>query len=161
MITVEQCAEFAGLASHEMVLGATPSARHRVLLSSYVLNLWRGPKTVRKMIVADIRLWLDLGRPDYAADFLVVLRQFLSDYPEARLEHWWCEDADKNKRRYKITLGRYSTPMGSIPSPTVHGDKFTGIIERIYKTLCWNCYYFETNDATCKYVPFIRPSLQQ
>ena len=161
MITVEQCAEFAGLASHEMVLGATPSAKHRVLLSSYVLNLWRGPKTVRKMIVADIRLWLDLGRPDYAADFLVVLRQFLSDYPEARLEHWWCEDADKNKRRYKITLGRYSTPMGSIPSPTVHGDKFTGIIERIYKTLCWNCYYFETNDATCKYIPFIRPSLQQ
>ncbi len=86
MITVEQCLEFAGLASNEMVLGATPSAKHRVMLSSYVLNLWRGPKTVRKMIVADIRMWLDLGRPDYAADFLVVLRQFLSDYPEARLE---------------------------------------------------------------------------
>jgi hypothetical protein len=86
MITVEQCAKFAGLASYEVVLGATPSAKHRVLLSSYVLNLWRGPKTVRKMIVADIRLWLDLGRPGYAADFLVVLRQFLSDYPEARLE---------------------------------------------------------------------------
>ena len=73
------------------------------------------------------------------------------------MEHWWCEDADKNKRRYKITLGRYSTPMGSIPSPTVHGDKFTGIIERIYKTLCWNCYYFETNDATCEYVSVHSP----
>ena len=36
MITVEQCAELAGLASHEMVLGATPSAKHRALLSSYV-----------------------------------------------------------------------------------------------------------------------------
>ena len=86
MITVEQCAKFAGLASYEVVLGATPSAKHRVLLSSYVLNLWRGPKTVRKMIVADIRLWLDLGMPGYAADFLIVLRQFLSDYPKARLE---------------------------------------------------------------------------
>ena len=102
MITVEQCVEFAGLASHEVILGATPSAKHRVLLSSYVLNLWRGPKTVRKMIVADIRLWLDLRRPDYAADFFVVLRLFLSEYPEARLEHWWCEDADKNKRRHSI-----------------------------------------------------------
>jgi hypothetical protein len=86
MITVEQCMKFAGLASNQMVLGATPSAKHRALLSSYVLNLWRGPKTVRKMIVADIRLWLDLGRSDYAADFLIVLRQFLSDYPEARVE---------------------------------------------------------------------------
>ena len=161
MITVEQCAEFAGLASNEMLLGATPSAKHRVLLSSYVLNLWRGPKTVRKMIVADIRLWLDLGMADYAADYLIVLRQFLSDYPEARLEHWWCEDADKNKRRYKITLGRYSTPMDSIPSSTVQGDTFSCIIERISQTLCWNCYYFETNDAVCEYVPVLRPSLQK
>ena len=86
MITVEACIEFAGLASNEMVLGATPTAKHRALLSSYLLNLWRGPKTVRKIIVADIRMWLDLGMADYAADFLVVLRQFLSGYPEARLE---------------------------------------------------------------------------
>jgi hypothetical protein len=161
MITVEQCAKFAGLASHEMVLGATPSANHRVLLSTYVLNLWRGPKTVRKMIVADIPMWLDLGRHDYAADFLIVLRQLLFDYPEARLEHWWREDADKNKRRYKITLGRYSTPMDSIPTRTVRGDKFTGIIERIDKTLCWNCYYFGTTDAVCEYFLVIRPSPQQ
>ena len=113
------------------------------------------------MIVADIRLWLDLGMPDYAADFLIVLRQFLSDYPEARLEHWWCEDADKNKRRYKITFGRYSTPMYSIPSATAHGDTFTGIIERIEKTLCWNCYYFEKNDAVCEEPPVLRPLLKQ
>jgi hypothetical protein len=160
-ITVEQCAKFAGLASNEMVLGATPSARHRVLLSSYVLNLWRGPKTVRKMIVADIRLWLDFGMPDHAADFLIVLRQFLSDYPEARLEHWWCEDADKNKRRYKVTLGRYSTPINSLPSPTAESDRFCGIVERIDKSLCWNCYYFEKNDAVCEYLPVLRPSLQR
>jgi hypothetical protein len=107
MITVEQCAEFSGLASNETVLGATPSAKHRALLSSYVLNLWRGPKTVRKMIVAHIRIWLDLGMVKEAADLVVVLRQFLSDYPEAKLEHWWCEDADKKKRRrwIKLNLG--------------------------------------------------------
>jgi hypothetical protein len=86
MITVVQCVELTGLALNEMVLGAIPSTRHRVLLSSYVLKVWRGPKTVRKIIVADIRMWLDLGMPDYAADLLIVLRQFLSDYPEARLE---------------------------------------------------------------------------
>ena len=86
MITVEQCAEFTGLALNEMVLGAIPSTRHRVLLSSYVLKLWRGPKTVRKMIVAAIRARLDLGMAKESADLVVVLRQFLSDYPEARLE---------------------------------------------------------------------------
>jgi hypothetical protein len=96
MITVEQCGEFTGLASNEMILGATPSARHRALLSSYVLNLWRGPKTVRIMIVADIHMWLDLGMPNYAADFLVVLLQFLSDYPEARLEQKSSEPPVRN-----------------------------------------------------------------
>jgi hypothetical protein len=38
------------------------------------------------MIVTDIHLWFDLGMPGYAVDVLVVLQQFLSDYPEARLE---------------------------------------------------------------------------
>jgi len=48
------------------------------------------------MIVAHIRIWLDLGMVKEAADLVVVLRQFLSDYPEAKLEHWYgVEDADK------------------------------------------------------------------
>jgi hypothetical protein len=117
MITVGQCAEFTGLALDEMVLGAIPSTKHRVLLSSYVLNLWRGPKTVRKMIVADIRMWLDLGMPNYAADMVLVLRQFLSDYPEARLEHRSCEAANKSKRRRLITwvLGQHITPIPPHP----------------------------------------------
>jgi hypothetical protein len=86
MVTLEECATFARLASNEMFLGATPSATHRVLLSSYLLNLWRGPKTIRRMIVADIRTSLDLGMPEHASDLLIVLRQFLSDYPESRFE---------------------------------------------------------------------------
>jgi len=69
-----------------MVLGVRPSAKHRVLLSGYLLNLWRGPKTVRRMMVDDIRMWRDLGMPEHAADLLIVLRQFISDYPESRFE---------------------------------------------------------------------------
>lgn len=86
MVTVKQCGAFAGLASNEMFLGATPSATHRVLLSGYLLHLWRGPRAVRKMNVGDIRMGLDFGMPEYTAELLIVLRQFLSDYPEARLE---------------------------------------------------------------------------
>lgn len=84
MITVAQCAAFAGLDSNETLLGVSPSAGHHSLLSSYLLNLSRGPAAVRDMIVADLRCWLDLGAPQRAADLLVVLRLFLSDYPQAR-----------------------------------------------------------------------------
>jgi hypothetical protein len=59
---------------------------HRALLASYLLNLWRGPEAVRKLIVADVRLWIELGAPERAADGFLVLRQFLSDFPEARTE---------------------------------------------------------------------------
>ena len=84
MISIEQCREFSGLGSHEMVLGAAPTASHRSLLSSYLLNLRRGPVAVREMIVADIRASLNLGALNRAADLLTVLRLFLSDHPEAR-----------------------------------------------------------------------------
>ena len=86
MVSVKECAAFARLASNQIILGASPSSKHRVLLSSYVLNLSRGPISVRRMIVADIAMWLDLGMPEQASDLVLVLRQFLSDYPEARFE---------------------------------------------------------------------------
>jgi hypothetical protein len=85
MITLEQCTASAGLAPNEIVLGSTPSAKHRSLLASYLLNLKRGPEGVRDMMVSDLRCWLDLGVVQQAADSLIVLRQYLSDYPEARL----------------------------------------------------------------------------
>jgi hypothetical protein len=84
MITVSECAAFAGLASNELVLGAVPSTRHHYLLSSYLLNIGRGPRAVADMIVSDMRGFLDLGVSSRAADLLIVLRIFLSDYPEAR-----------------------------------------------------------------------------
>jgi hypothetical protein len=66
MITLEQCTASAALAS-------------------YLPNLKRGPEGVRDMMVSDLRCWLDLGVAQQAADSLIVLRQYLSDYPEARL----------------------------------------------------------------------------
>jgi len=85
MISFEQCRDFAGLAQNEIVLGSTPSAMHDSLLSSYILNLQRGPAAVRRMMVADIRSSLDLGALKQASDLLIVLRRFLSHHPEARL----------------------------------------------------------------------------
>ncbi len=84
MISATQCAGFAGLASNEMILGVTPSAKHRSLLSSYLLNLERGPVAVREMIIADLRRFRELGALQPSADLLLVLRLFLTDHPEAR-----------------------------------------------------------------------------
>lgn len=84
MIALRKCTAYAGLSSNEMFIGVTPSARHGQLLSSYLLNLKRGPPEVRDMIVADLRCFLDIGAQYRAADLLIVLRRFLSDYPEAR-----------------------------------------------------------------------------
>jgi hypothetical protein len=86
-ITLEECAEFAALETSELFAGALLSARHRSLLSSYVLNMWRGPIAVRKMIVGDIRAAIDLGASKYAADLVVVLRLFLSKHPEVQIQH--------------------------------------------------------------------------
>ncbi len=55
MVTLEECAEFAGLESSELFTGAVLSAKHRSLLASYLFNLKRGHVAVRKMIVSDIR----------------------------------------------------------------------------------------------------------
>jgi hypothetical protein len=81
MISVTQCAAFAGLASDELILGVAPSVKHRSLLSSYLLNLELGklgPIAVRDMIVADMRRFRELGALQRAADLLLVLRLFLT-----------------------------------------------------------------------------------
>ncbi len=39
MISMTQCADFAGLAPDELLLCAIPSARHKSLLKSYLFNL--------------------------------------------------------------------------------------------------------------------------
>ena len=82
MITIRQCAEFAGLSPDELILGVHPCARHHALLASYLLNMHRGAAAVGKMIACDLRSYLDLGAERYAADLVVVLRLFLAESDE-------------------------------------------------------------------------------
>jgi hypothetical protein len=84
MISLSQCAAYAGLDSSELLIGAVASAKHHSLLESYVLNLRRGDVVVRDLIRTDLRTFIDLGAQEKAADLLLVLRLFLSGYPEAR-----------------------------------------------------------------------------
>ena len=85
MISVSQCADYAGLDSNELLIGIAPSAKHHRLLASYLLNLRLGAVFVRDMIRDDLRAFIDLGAQKRAADLLVVLRLMLSNYPEARV----------------------------------------------------------------------------
>ncbi len=79
MIGLTQCATIAGLTSDEILIGVEEGDKHRRLLFSYLLNLHHGRRTVRNMILADLRGFVDLGAEARAADLLVVLRMFLSD----------------------------------------------------------------------------------
>jgi hypothetical protein len=81
MISMMQCAAFAGLAPDELLLCAIPSARHKSLLTSYLFNLKRGEKAVCCMILGDFWGFMELGAQERAADLFHVLRLFLSDYP--------------------------------------------------------------------------------
>jgi hypothetical protein len=78
MITIRQCAKSAGLNIDELIVGVAPTARHYALLNSYLLNMHRGAASVRRMMICDMRGYLDIGAHRCAADLLVVLRLFLS-----------------------------------------------------------------------------------
>ncbi|MFY9628764.1 MAG: polysaccharide deacetylase [Methylocystis sp.] len=87
MISLEECRNYAGLFLKEMVLGAKPNEKHHRLLAGYLFNMRFGAATVRELIVADIRVAMDLGAVQRAADLLLVLRMLLEEYPEARREN--------------------------------------------------------------------------
>ncbi len=84
MVSLSQCAGYAGLDLSELLIGTVVSAKHHSLLESYALNLWRGAVVVRDLIRTDLRAFIDLGAKKKAADLLLVLRLFLSHFPEAR-----------------------------------------------------------------------------
>src|ERR1035441_1987792 len=83
MLSVSECADCVGLDPRELLLGPSPSAKHKTLLDSYLLNRWRGYVVVRERICADLRMAVDLGARERAADLLLVLRMFLTDRPTA------------------------------------------------------------------------------
>lgn len=84
MLSASQCQRQAGLSSHEVVLGVSPTEKHERLLASYMLNIVRGERFVFEMIVADVRGFIDLGALDYAGDTFIVLRRFLDSRPHLR-----------------------------------------------------------------------------
>ena len=68
------------------IWGRAPGARHHALLSFYLQDLdTLGPRQVRKIIAADIRVAVSFGAVRQAADLLIVLRELFSEYPEAGL----------------------------------------------------------------------------
>ena len=87
MISLSQCIDLADLGSDELLIGVAPSARHYSLLAGYALNLDRGVGAVRELIRSDLACYIDLGAKARAADLLLILRLFLSDYPEASESH--------------------------------------------------------------------------
>ncbi len=87
MISLSRCIDLADLDPKELLVGVAPSARHYSLLAGYVLNLDRGVGAVRDLIRSDLAGYIDLGAKARAADLLLILRLFLSDYPEASESH--------------------------------------------------------------------------
>jgi len=83
MITLEQCVEDAERASNELLLCAVPSAKHSLLLASYLFSLQRGETAVCNMIVADYRRFMELGARERAADLLLVFRLFRAGQSQA------------------------------------------------------------------------------
>ncbi|QGM98665.1 hypothetical protein [Methylocystis parvus] len=77
---IERCADIAGLAPHEIMLGVTPSKKHERLLSKYC-RARRSPAVARAKIVADIRTAVSAGAAGEAADLFVVLRRLLAQGP--------------------------------------------------------------------------------
>ena len=82
MLTLPQRAAQMGFLEEEFTRGVSPSARRRSLLDSYLMNMRHGPAVIHEMMIADLRRWIDLGALSRAADVAIVLRQFVSDYPQ-------------------------------------------------------------------------------
>ena len=87
MISREDCVAFSGLTEEEVE--AIAEHEHMPVLSAaalgaYLLHRHHGVERIRDMIVDDIRAARAQGEAGHAAALLAALRQFLSDYPEAR-----------------------------------------------------------------------------
>ncbi|MGD9656411.1 MAG: polysaccharide deacetylase [Methylocystis sp.] len=76
LLPIGRCAEMAGLRSHELVLGVSPSDKHQRMLARYrrAVSL----DAARGLVVADIRSAVNIGAARRAADLLIVLRWLLA-----------------------------------------------------------------------------------
>jgi len=79
LAAVKECRRLTGLSGREILLGATPSPRHRATLRGY-LRMCRGNvRELQEVLIRDLRSYLEIGARCFAADQLIVLRLFLAD----------------------------------------------------------------------------------
>ncbi|ULO24196.1 hypothetical protein [Methylocystis sp. SB2] len=96
---IERCAEIAGLRSHELILGVSPSDKHHRMLARYRRAV--SIDAARGRVVADIRNAVEIGASRRAADLLIVLRWLLA--PGAS-----CEDSRAIARpRRRVVSARW------------------------------------------------------
>jgi hypothetical protein len=116
MRSLEQTRAATGLSPEELIVGARETDALRATLQGYLTNVWRGQEVVRDLIVADIRTALDLGVQERAGDLLLVLRLFLTDYPEAAVAACPC-DKSCSDLGFDETTGRLSSDCPNISKP--------------------------------------------
>jgi hypothetical protein len=118
MMSLPQCAAIAGLSSHEMILGVTPSARHEALLRSYASITSLSKAALCGLIVTDLRNFLDLGAVRQAGDRFIVLRQLLSEDQDPRPAISSSERAEPIRTR-GVRGWRPQSHSGLNPRPTI------------------------------------------
>lgn len=94
LMPIGRCAEMAGLRSHELVLGVSPSDKHQRMLARYRRAV--SVDAARGRVVADIRSAVKIGAARRAADLLIVLRWLLA--PEASFDASSCAAARPRRR---------------------------------------------------------------
>ena len=79
LASVKECRRLTGLSAREILLGVVPSPRHRAALLGYFRSCHGNPREVQKVLIHDLRSYLEIGARGFAADQLIVLRLFLAD----------------------------------------------------------------------------------
>ncbi|TLG77808.1 hypothetical protein [Methylocystis sp. B8] len=74
-----KCSSCVGWSYEEKLLHIAPSGAQCRLLSSYKLNLDRGVDTVRRLILADVARFQEMGAQKYADDLKIVLACFAAE----------------------------------------------------------------------------------
>lgn len=86
MISLDDCIALCGLTPAEVAAIAEHEHLPEVVaatLGRYLLNQAHGPEKIRTMLIDDIRVALQSGRPEHAALLTSALRHFLAGHPDA------------------------------------------------------------------------------
>ena len=79
LVGIKECRKLIGLRCREILLGVSPSPRHRATLRGYLRLCHGNVREVQDVIIHDLRSYLEIGARHFAADQLIVLRLFLAD----------------------------------------------------------------------------------